>query len=253
MSEQITLIEELAANAVPPLIWQELDGWRARYAGGVTRRANSVLAARDGARLALDERITLAEEFYGRRRAICRFQLCPASRPATLDEALAARGYTASAPTLVQTAPLERMLAHAASRAVVGESFDEAWLAAYAVGEGEADPAKIASRREMLQRIGPPAGFAALHEGGRIAAVALGVVERGHLGIFSVATAPEARGRGLATATLGDLAGWARGYGAHSAYLQVFSANAIAQRLYARLGFATLYQYWYREKAIWAG
>lgn len=248
----IALIEELAANAVPPLIWQELDGWRARYAGGVTRRANSVLAARDGARLAIDERIALAEGFYGRRRALCRFQLCPASQPADLDKALAARGYTASAPTLVQTAPIERLLGHAAGRAAVGESFDEAWLAAYAVGEGESDPAKIAARREMLQRIGPPAGFAALREDGRIAAVALGVVERGHLGIFSVATAPEARGRGLATAALGDLAAWARGQGAHTAYLQVFSPNTVAQRLYARLGFATRYQYWYREKTVWA-
>lgn len=253
MITTIALIEELAANAVPSLIWQELDGWRARYAGGVTRRANSVLAARHGGPLGLDEKIALAEAFYGRRRALCRFQLCPASEPAGLDAELEARGYTSGPPTLVQSAPLAAVLPLAAGRASVGEAFDEGWLAAYAAGEGETNPAKIAARREMLHRIGPPAGFAALREGGQIAAVALGVVERGHLGIFSVATAPAWRGRGLAAAALGDLAAWAREQGAHTAYLQVFSANAPALRLYGRLGFSTLYQYWYREKSVWAG
>ncbi len=253
MEETIALIEELAANAVPPLVSQELDGWRARFAGGVTRRANSVLAARMGARLALDERIALAEAFYARRGMPCRFQLCPASQPAGLDAELEARGYITGAPTLVQTAPIAALLPLAAGRAEVAEALDEAWLAAYAEGEGETNPAKIASRREMLGRIGPPAGFASLREGGQTVAVALGVVERGHLGIFSVATAPAWRGRGLASATLGDLAAWARERGAHTAYLQVFSANAPALRLYERVGFRTLYQYWYREKALWAG
>ncbi|HMQ34038.1 MAG TPA: GNAT family N-acetyltransferase, partial [Chloroflexaceae bacterium] len=208
---------------------------------------------REGGQLGLDERIALAEAFYRRRGALCRFQICPASRPAGLDAALEARGYTSGPATLVQTAPLAALLPLAAGRAGVAESFDEAWLAAYAEGEGETSAAKIASRREMLGRIGPPAGFAALREGGRIAAVALGVVERGHLGIFSVATAPAWRGRGLARAALGDLAAWAGEHGAHTAYLQVFSANAPALRLYERLGFGTLYQYWYREKTVWAG
>lgn len=250
MSDTISLIEELAANAVPPLLRQEVDGWHMRFAGGVTRRANSVLAARHGGRVGLDEKIALAEQFYARRGALCRIQLCLVSQPAGLDGLLEARGYSVSPPTLVQTAPLAALLPYAEGRAAVGEAFDEAWLAAYAEGEGEVNPAKIAARREMLQRIAPLAGFAALREGGAIVAVALGVVERGHLGIFSVATRPADRGRGLARAALGDLAAWAREHGAAQAYLQVFSTNAPALRLYERLGFSTLYPYWYREKVV---
>jgi ribosomal protein S18 acetylase RimI-like enzyme len=246
--DEIALIEELAANAVPPAVAQELDGWRLRYNAGVTRRANSVYAAREGTSLGFEDRIAAAEAFYSRRSLPARFQLCPASRPGDLDDMLGARGYSTTAPTLVQTGPLSNMLRLAVGMGQVSEQFDEAWLAAYVEGEGERDPAKIAARREMLQRTGPPAGFAATALDGRLVAVAFGVVERGWLGVFSVATSPAFRGRGFAAATLGELAAWAQGYGAARAYLQVLSTNEPALRLYGKLGFATRYQYWYREK-----
>lgn len=248
--EEIALIEELAANAVPAAVSQEVDGWRLRFSSGVTRRANSVYAPRHDGALGLDEKIAAAEAFYRRRGLLCRFQLCPASRPAALDGALEARGYAATTPTFVQTGPLSGALRLATGMGQVSERFDEAWLAAYVEGEGETDRRKIAARREMLQRVGPPAGFAATTVDGRLAAVAFGVVERGWLGIFSVATSPAYRGRGLAAATLGELAAWAGGHGATRAYLQVLSTNTPALRLYARLGFATSYQYWYREREV---
>lgn len=251
MIEQISLIEELAANAVPAEIVQELDGWRLRYNGGVTRRANSVLAARHGLAADLAGKLAAAETFYRRRGAGCRFQLCPASAPADLDTVLAERAYTRTTPTLVQTAPLAALRGPASHEALVSEQFDEAWLAAYVAGEGEQSPAKIAVRRRMLQLVGPPAGFAAATVDGQLAAVAFGVVERGWLGIFSVATRPDMRGRGLAGAALGALAAWAAGHRATNAYLQVMSVNGPALRLYGRLGFSTLYEYWYRE-APWA-
>jgi ribosomal protein S18 acetylase RimI-like enzyme len=248
--EEIALIEELAANAVPAAVSQELDGWRLRFSSGVTRRANSVYAPRHGGALGLDEKIAAAETFYRRRGLLCRFQLCPASRPTELDAELAARGYSPTIPTFVQTGRLSSALRLAVGMGRVSEQFDERWLAAYVEGEGETDQRKIAARREMLLRVGPPAGFAATAVDGRLAAVAFGVVERGWLGIFSVATSPAFRGRGLAAATLGELAAWADGQGATRAYLQVLSSNTPALRLYEKLGFATSYQYWYREREL---
>lgn len=247
---QIRLIEELAANAVPPSVAQELDGWRLRFNDGVTRRANSVLAHSAGSLLELDAKIAYVERFYARRNLPARFQLCPASLPADLDAALEDRGYTVPPPNCVQVAPLAALRAVDPAKAFVSERFDDAWLTAYVAGEGETNPLKIAARRSMLQRVGPPCGFGTLLIDGRIAAVAQGVVERGWLGIFTVATTPAFRRRGLARQVLSALAAWAATHDATNAYLQVMTANTPALGLYSQMGFTTLYNYWYREREV---
>lgn len=248
---EIRLIEELAANAVPPAIQQEVDGWRLRYNYGVTRRANSVLAHNAGALLDLDTKIAYVERFYARRHQPARFQLCPASLPSELDAVLADRGYTVPKPSRVQTAPLAALRAVDPGAAYVAEVFDEPWLAAYVAGEGETNPVKIAARRTMLQHVGPPCGYGTIMLDGQIAAVAQGVVERGWLGIFTVATMPGFRRRGLARQVLSALAGWAATHGAQNAYLQVLADNVPALELYGRLGFMPLYDYWYREREVY--
>jgi ribosomal protein S18 acetylase RimI-like enzyme len=247
---QIAEIEALAANAVPAAVMQELDGWLLRYNHGVTRRANSTLAPRQGSRLTLAERLDQCEAFYRSYHAPARFQLCPVSQPPDLDVILAERGYQLDTATNVQTCLISTLLRASTNDQPVASGFSEGWLAAYIEGEGERDPAKIACRRAMLTRIGPPAGFAARMVDGVVAAVALGVVEHGWLGIFNVATRPAFRRRGLAAAVVTDLAHWGAGLGARSAYLQVFSLNRAALALYRQLGFETAYSYWYRQKNL---
>ena len=66
------------------------------------------------------------------------------------------------------------------------------------------------------------------------------------LGIYEVATLPEARRRGAARAILAALAGWGLERGARRAYLLVTGSNAPANALYARLGFSRAYGYRYR-------
>ncbi|NJN18081.1 MAG: GNAT family N-acetyltransferase, partial [Oscillochloris sp.] len=191
------------------------------------------------------------EAFYARRGLPVRFQLNPSSQPVDLDAHLDARGYTVdSAITSVQVAAISTLVAHGSGVAEVREQPDAAWLAAYWASEGIADPRKQQAQQQMLARIGPPAGFATLLIDGEVAALALGVVERGWLGIFSVATVPAYRRRGLGTQALADLAIWAQHHGADHCYLQVMHANAPALALYRRLGFEPRYDYWYRVK--WA-
>jgi N-acetylglutamate synthase len=74
------------------------------------------------------------------------------------------------------------------------------------------------------------------------------VVEQGWLGIFCMGTLPAFRRQGAANAILRTLAIWAQLYDAQNAYLQVMDENRPAQALYGRVGFTTLYHYYYREK-----
>lgn len=104
----ISLIEEVAANALPPGILQLVDGWRLRYNFGVTRRANSVLANDQLGRLSLVEKLELTADFYTRLGVPARFQVCPSSQPPELDAMLEARGYRLEPGALVQTATVSR-------------------------------------------------------------------------------------------------------------------------------------------------
>ena len=57
------------------------------------------------------------------------------------------------------------------------------------------------------------------------------------LGVSSLWTAEDRRGRGLGTAVLRSLLEWGAERGATTAYLQVVEANAAAIGLYERRGF----------------
>jgi N-acetylglutamate synthase len=242
--DDVLLLEELAANAWPPRLVQHVGGWRLRFSGGAGRRANSVWPNAEAGALGLDERIGLAERFYAARGWPARFQLSPAARPAGLDDALAARGYAVEARTEVHVAPLGDVLARTGADAggpAVLETPDPEWLAAWPGGSPLA--------AELLGRIGPPAAYALLRRDGEPVAVGRAVAERGWLGVFGMATRPEARRTGAATAILGALARWGSAVGADRAYLQVEADNHAALALYAGAGFRLNHRYRYRVAA----
>lgn len=251
---QIAQLETLAANAWPAAEVEALAGWRLRYTAGVTRRANSVWPNGAMGVMAVADKLLAAEAFYQARTLPTRYQISPAAQPVDLDDQLAARGYVAVARTAVQIAPLTTILAqtsplrHYPAFAIeVAEAFADDWFAAY-VAFAEEDRAGFATRREILQRIGVATGFALLRIDDQPAAVGLGVVEAGWLGIFCMGTAPLFRRRGAARAILRTLAIWAQMQGAEHAYLQVMDQNSAARLLYAGIGFQTLYHYHYREQ-----
>src|SRR5687768_17494403 len=94
-------IEERAAGAWPALATVEVDGWLARFAGGYTRRANSVWPLDEGRR-APEEKVAECERLYAERGQACIFKLTPVQ--AELDALLERRGYTREAESLVQVA-----------------------------------------------------------------------------------------------------------------------------------------------------
>jgi N-acetylglutamate synthase len=248
--EVIQILEELAANAWCPGVAQAVDGWRIRFNEGVTRRANSVLPEAHGGRMELSDKLTLAETFYASRNLPPRFQICDAAQPGGLDAVLARRGYAREGLSCVEAAPigtvLDRTLYHPSLRLEITDRLCGEWLSTYTRVE-EMPGHEAAMRRDILRRIGPRAGFALLQVDNQPAAVGLGVVERGWLGIFCMATDSRFRRRGAAATVLHELARWGKGHGAANAYLQVLEDNVPARSLYTRLGFETVYHYHYRR------
>ncbi len=78
--------------------------------------------------------------------------------------------------------------------------------------------------------------------------VACGLVmhEEELAGLFDIYTAEEHRSHGIGTAITAHLLTTARRMGAQHGWLSVIADNAPATATYAKLGFETVYEYWYR-------
>src|SRR5438874_7888474 len=109
--ELVKLIEELAANAWPAPVQQQLEGWRLRAGNNVTRRANSVLAV--GPAPVYEPWLDEVTEFYRSRGLPVRFHVSAAS-PGGLEDMLDGMGYLADAHTSVQVAPCDVIALRAA-------------------------------------------------------------------------------------------------------------------------------------------
>jgi ribosomal protein S18 acetylase RimI-like enzyme len=239
-------LEELAANAWPAAVVQAIDGWRLRFNHGVTRRANSVWPNGWSGRRSLGERLELAEQFYARRGLPARFQLTPAAEPGDVDAVLAARGYAIEESVHVQTAATEEVIKGTVRSCEVSlaPGPSDAWTRT-AWPEAELAPGV---RRATVERIGPEIACAMALAHGRPAGAALGVAERGFVGLFCFHTLAGYRRRGVAASLLRALAEWARSREAEQLYLQVHELNGPARALYEGTGFSTLYRYHYRTQ-----
>lgn len=245
--ETITRLEEVAANAWPASSRIILDGWQAGLSGPLSRRANSVLPLYSGA-APLEDKIELCRSLYHDHGRTSVFKMTPAAQPSGLDEALVAAGYYRASGALVQTlAVVDRpRIRLDLDFQLLARPTDD-WLAACGELAGYTE-AKKAALPGICRAILPPARFALLTLEGRPAACGLVVAERGLVGLFDLCVDPIHRRRGVATAMIASLIDWAiTEHQAVTAYLQVEPDNQPALAMYAKLGFAEAYTYWYRQ------
>ncbi|PPF19941.1 GNAT family N-acetyltransferase [Rathayibacter rathayi] len=243
------LLDRLAADAWPALVRRPLGAWELRASAGVTKRANSLLASGDVA----DQAAALdAAEAFAREHGIAPLVQVGPPSPAGLTGLLAERGATPVDRTLVLTGSVQEALAALPALPTpvrLAPAPDEDWLALWWSVDGRGG----AEARAVAERIltGCPSSYALAIDGdgpaatGRLAVV---TAQDGELwgGLFGLATRPDARRRGLASAVVCALLEEASRRGIERFWLQVLADNAAARRLYAALGCreSSWYEYW---------
>ncbi len=100
-------VEEASLNGLQTQRQLFYDGWLLRLSPGKAKRARSV-NAHFGSTLPLAQKIAYCERVLRERGLPTLFRITPFVAPGDLDDELAARGYEAFEPTLVQLARLDR-------------------------------------------------------------------------------------------------------------------------------------------------
>ncbi|MFB4311858.1 GNAT family N-acetyltransferase [Actinomadura sp. GTD37] len=234
-----TRLGELVAEAWPAPSAQDIGGWLLRHAGGVTKRANSVLPLRDPGDV--DVAVESVERCYAALGLPAVFSLDAGARPEGLDAVLEGRGYELVDPTIAMATALDGPCDR--DGVEIAETPSQEWLDLWWSVDGRYD-----HQLPMAERIltGVRAGYAFLDG----AAVGRGVPQGEWLGVYAMAVAPAARRRGLGRRVLRSLLGWGREQGCERAYLVVVERNAPARAMYEAEGFAPVAGYHYRVKSV---
>jgi ribosomal protein S18 acetylase RimI-like enzyme len=220
-----------------------LDGWVLRFAGGYTKRANSVNPLY-ASTMPAEAKLATCEQLYAAARLPCIFRLSDAGPEAGLDALLEARGYAMFERSLVLARPLDADDDRDAAQAPEMMTVD-VWLDHY-LRLSNANPHTRPAHQAILGNIATPHIRATRSRAGKVVACGLAVCQGPYAGIFDLIVDPAERRQGHGRALVESLLAWAYNQGAQQACLQVVGHNDRAIGLYHALGFRQAYTYWYR-------
>ncbi len=225
------------------------DGsWLIRFAGGYTKRANSVNFLDP-----LDEenapgRIDEAVRLYHRQAIEPVIRITPLT-PASVSRELDRRGWERFDRSHAMAGPLLPIVEAAAAADV----FDEAtcvprdWFDALS-RLNALDARQQSVLLKMLNAVTGDRAFISLTvKGVRHGAVALAVRQGTIVSIYEVFVAPELRQLGAGRRLIETCMGWGRAGGAQMISLNVQADNAAAIKLYRSCGLERRYDYYYRR------
>jgi len=242
MHDALALRAELAGlDASAPPQEANIDGWLIRLSPGKAKRSRCINALRQGT-LPLDELLARCQQAYDAAGLPLAVRVTPWSQPADLDAHLAAKGWGSFDAADVMVLDT---LAPGPSPAALQALDAPAYAALVGKLRGSSDTAIAAHAERIANAPVTYQGFALNSADNHLLACGQMVVDGDLVGLYDIASAVPRRGHGerLCRALLA----LACTQGARQAYLQVGSDNAVARRLYARLGFVFAYRYHYRS------
>ena len=241
----LSQIEDAALNAWPAPRQMVYDGWLLRFAGGYTKRANSV-NVRFESRLSLKEKISFCEEVYRREELPVIFRLPDPFVSLELLAALDQAGYRVFDRTYVLGQEIKQP-EEIPGEVQLREMDVKEWIALRARLTGTAaDHWDV--HRDILDVIVPGKILLGMYMNDRAVACGMGVVEGVLLGYFSIYVDEKYRRRGYGEMTMWGLTNWGVARGAEFGYLQVEGDNQPALALYEKMGFEICYRYVYSKR-----
>ncbi|MHA1637886.1 MAG: GNAT family N-acetyltransferase [Candidatus Thorarchaeota archaeon] len=242
----ISELELIAAKCWPARKEKNLNGWILLVHDGVTARANSVHPYTTRNNVDFASMIEEVVTFYQKYGYPPIFKMTKVCNPNDLDEILENLGFGIEMKTHFQVSDISNLTSINQEVDVQIESIPTPeWFDAYFEFSGFSDRA-MSARRGIITDIKLKKALASVRVNGNIVGIGLGVVYNEWVGLFSITTSPHHYRKGIALSVNHALAIWGENLGATSTFLQVEEKNKSAQALYKKLGFKTLYNYWYR-------
>lgn len=245
---QALRIEEAGLNNLHTRRQLLYDGWLLFLLAGKAKRARSV-NPHFGSSLPVVHKIAHCETLYARHGLSTLFRITPFAQPATLDDALDARGYVAFDRTLVQVADATSApgVAMAVGDVALSAPLIEGFCDAVGEMRGSSPSQRVAHLERLAQSPLDIRAIVARCEG-RVVGAGLVALDGDLAGMFDVVIDASYRRRGIGRAVVAALMSRAWEQGAASVYLQVSADNEPATSLYRAFGFRTLYTYHYRAR-----
>lgn len=262
------LIEEISLNAWPSHKIELYDGWLLRFSHNYTYRTNSVEQVGPSL-IPIDEKITYCEKVYENYHTPTNFKINPLLAP-SFDQTLADRGYEIRHVTEVMNMSMENFIPYPQISAEyeyygrnsglpsfieypdntlvqLRDRITDEWITSLFRLNGTTNPTLRRIVPSMFKAIPKETIVAFIEIDGRTVASGLGILDRGHIGLYAIYVDASCRrknfGRSICSAILSE----AGKKGAANAYLQVVANNQAAKHLYESLGFKDFYTYWFRS------
>ncbi|MDO5424945.1 MAG: GNAT family N-acetyltransferase [Eubacteriales bacterium] len=268
------LIEEISLNAWPSHKIELYDGWLIRFSHNYTHRTNSVEQVGTPL-IPIEEKIAYCEAMYANYHTPSIFKINPLLDP-SFDRLLEEKGYEIQHVTEVMTMNLERLNAWEPLSAeyeyygrnsglpscvyypgdIIVQLRDrivDEWITSLFRLNGTTNPTLRRIVPSMYKAIPKETIVAFAEIDGRMVASGLGILDRGHVGLYAIYVDASCRHKGFARAICSTILTEAKKKGADHAYLQVVQGNTFAKELYASLGFQDFYTYWFRAKELTKG
>lgn len=266
----IKLIEEISLNAWPSHKIELYDGWLIRFSHNYTHRTNSVTQVGES-ELPIDEKIRYCESVYANYHTPVIFKISPLLDP-SFDLLLDEKGYEIQHVTEVMTMDMERFICYPSIAAeyeyygrnsglpsflvypndtivLLQDRITDEWITSLFRLNGTTNPTLRRIVPSMFKAIPKETIVANIEIDGRMVASGLGIMDRGHVGLYAIYVDASCRHKGYGRAICSSILSEARKKGASKAYLQVVQGNTFAKSLYSSLGFEDLYTYWFRAKS----